>query len=149
MANRARAFGMKIQYHNRSRLPPELEGDATYVSFDELLANSDVLSLNLALNESTRHIIGEPEFKKMKDGVVIVNTARGALIDEKALVAALDSGKVVNTQWRKTFFPFRLLTPVPGCISRFGRLRERASSGTRPPEQPQGYATATYWNRHI
>ncbi|KAL2220789.1 putative NAD-dependent D-isomer specific 2-hydroxyacid dehydrogenase [Thermoascus aurantiacus ATCC 26904] len=96
VANRARAFGMKIQYHNRSRLPPELEGDATYVSFDELLANSDVLSLNLALNESTRHIIGEPEFKKMKDGVVIVNTARGALIDEKALVAALDSGKVAS-----------------------------------------------------
>ncbi|KAJ5274655.1 NAD-dependent D-isomer specific 2-hydroxyacid dehydrogenase [Penicillium rubens] len=94
MAIRAKAFGMKIQYHNRSRLPAELEGDATYVSFDELLANADVLSLNLALNASTRHIIGATEFTKMKDGVVIVNTARGALIDEKALVAALDSGKV-------------------------------------------------------
>lgn len=94
MAHRARAFGMKIQYHNRSRLSPELEGDATYVSFDELLATSDVLSLNLALNASTRHIIGEKEFQKMKDGIVIVNTARGALIDEKALVAALESGKV-------------------------------------------------------
>ena len=94
MANRAKAFGMKIQYHNRSQLSPELEGDATYVSFDELLGSSDVLSLNLALNASTRHIIGEKEFQKMKDGIVIVNTARGALIDEKALVAALDSGKV-------------------------------------------------------
>lgn len=94
MANRARAFGMKIQYHNRSRLSADLEGDAKYVSFDELLATSDVLSLNLALNASTRHIIGEPEFRKMKDGIVIVNTARGALIDEKALVAAIDSGKV-------------------------------------------------------
>ncbi|PYI18216.1 glyoxylate/hydroxypyruvate reductase [Aspergillus violaceofuscus CBS 115571] len=96
MANRARAFGMKIQYHNRSRLSPELEGDATYVSFDELLATSDVLSLNLALNASTRHIIGEKEIQKMKDGIVIVNTARGALIDEKALVAALESGKVLS-----------------------------------------------------
>ncbi|OGE55096.1 hypothetical protein PENARI_c005G05164 [Penicillium arizonense] len=94
MAIRAKAFGMKIQYHNRSRLPAELEGGATYVSFDELLANADVLSLNLALNASTRHIIGATEFGKMKDGVVIVNTARGALIDEKALVAALESGKV-------------------------------------------------------
>lgn len=94
MAIRAKAFGMKIQYHNRSRLPAELEVGATYVSFDELLASSDVLSLNLALNASTRHIIGATEFTKMKDGVVIVNTARGALIDEKALVAALDSGKV-------------------------------------------------------
>ncbi|KAL5334916.1 D-isomer specific 2-hydroxyacid dehydrogenase [Aspergillus crustosus] len=96
MAIRARAFGMRIQYHNRSRLSPELEGDATYVSFDDLLATSDVLSLNLALNASTRHIIGEKEFQKLKDGVVIVNTARGALIDEKALVAALDSGKVLS-----------------------------------------------------
>ncbi|KAJ9244268.1 hypothetical protein DTO169E5_1873 [Paecilomyces variotii] len=94
MAHRARAFGMKIQYHNRSRLSPELEGGATYVSFDDLLATSDVLSLNLALNESTRHIIGAKEFQKMKEGIVIVNTARGALIDEKALVQALESGKV-------------------------------------------------------
>ncbi|PKY08604.1 hypothetical protein P168DRAFT_301276 [Aspergillus campestris IBT 28561] len=96
MAHRAKAFGMKIHYHNRSRLSPELEGDATYVSFNELLASSDVLSLNLALNASTQHIIGANEFQKMKDGVVIVNTARGALIDEKALVAALDSGKVMS-----------------------------------------------------
>ena len=94
MANRAKAFGMKIHYHNRSRLPADLEAGATYVSFDKLLANSDVLSLNLALNTSTRHIIGEKEFQKMKDGVIIVNTARGALIDEKALVKALDAGKV-------------------------------------------------------
>lgn len=94
MANRARAFGMKIIYHNRSRLPAELEGDAKYVSFDALLAQSDVLSLNLALNAKTRHIISKPEFAKMKDGVVIVNTARGALINEAELVVALDSGKV-------------------------------------------------------
>ncbi|KAL4798987.1 D-isomer specific 2-hydroxyacid dehydrogenase [Aspergillus venezuelensis] len=96
MANRARAFGMTIQYHNRSQLSPELENGAKYVSFDDLLATSDVLSLNLALNKSTRHIIGEKEFAKMKDGVVIVNTARGALIDEKALVAALESKKVMS-----------------------------------------------------
>ncbi|OXV05795.1 hypothetical protein Egran_06437 [Elaphomyces granulatus] len=95
-AHRARAFGMKIQYHNRSRLPSEQEGDATYVPFDELLATSDILSLNLSLNDSTRHIIGAPEFQKMKTGVVIINTARGALIDEKALVAAIESGKVAS-----------------------------------------------------
>jgi len=96
MAHRARAFGMKIVYHNRSQLRRELEGDATYVPFDDLLAQSDVLSLNLALNAQTRHIISAPEFTKMKDGVVIVNTARGALINEKDLVAALDSGKVAS-----------------------------------------------------
>lgn len=96
MAHRARAFGMKIIYHNRSRLSKELEGDATYVTFDELLAQSDIYSLNLSLNEKTRHIISAPEFNKMKDGVVIVNTARGALMNEKDLVAALDSGKVAG-----------------------------------------------------
>ena len=96
MAHRARAFGMKIAYHNRSRLPKELEGDATYLSFDQLLAQSDVLSLNLSLNAKTRHIISAPEFAKMKDGVIVVNTARGALIKEKDLVAALENGKVAS-----------------------------------------------------
>ncbi|RAO66298.1 uncharacterized protein BHQ10_002310 [Talaromyces amestolkiae] len=94
MAHRAKAFGMTIQYHNRSRLSPELEDGAKYVSFEELLSTSDVFSLNLALNASTRHIIGAEELAQMKDGVVIVNTARGALIDEKALVSAIESGKV-------------------------------------------------------
>ncbi|KAF4547407.1 D-isomer specific 2-hydroxyacid dehydrogenase-like protein 3 [Elsinoe fawcettii] len=96
VAQRARAFGMRIQYHNRSRLDKELEGDAEYVSFEDLLATSDVISLNLALNPSTTHIIGEKEFGKMKNGVVIVNTARGPIIDEAALVEALDSGKVFS-----------------------------------------------------
>ena len=122
MANRAKAFGMKIQYHNRSRLSSELEGDAEYVSFDELLASSDVLSLNLALNASTRHIISEKEFGKMKNGIVIVNTARGALIDEKALVAALDSGKVTSLPLpgiiHSHFILIGYLGPLgwPGCL---------------------------------
>ncbi|PNS18068.1 hypothetical protein CAC42_4027 [Sphaceloma murrayae] len=96
IATRARAFGMTIIYHNRNRLSPDLEDGAQYVSFDELLQKSDVLSLNLALNKSTTHIIGREEFKKMKDGVVVVNTARGPIIDEAALVEALESGKVFS-----------------------------------------------------
>lgn len=96
VAQRARAFGMKIQYHNRSRLPSDQEDGATYVDFKTLLRSSDVLSLNLALNPSTRHIIGEKEFGLMKEGVVVVNTARGPIIDEAALVAALKSGKVYS-----------------------------------------------------
>jgi glyoxylate reductase len=99
MAVRAITLGMKIQYYNRKRLSPEQEkaaGNAKYVSFDELLATSDVLSLNLPLNPNTRHIISHAEFAKMKDGVVIVNTARGAVMDEAALVEALDNGKVAT-----------------------------------------------------
>ena len=94
VAHRAKAFGMKIQYHNRNQLPANEENGAKYVSFEELLKTSDVLSLNLALNPSTTHIIGKEQFNTMKDGVIIVNTARGALIDEAALVDALKSGKV-------------------------------------------------------
>ncbi|KAF3905506.1 hypothetical protein ABW20_dc0110059 [Dactylellina cionopaga] len=94
LKRRTDAFDMVVQYHNRNRLDPEQEAGAKYVSFDELLATSDVISLNLPLNAHTRHIISTPEFAKMKDGVVIVNTARGAVIDEAALVEALDSGKV-------------------------------------------------------
>ena len=96
VAARAKPFGMSIQYHNRNRLPEDQEYGAKYVSFEELLKTSDVLSLNLALNPSTRHIISKPQFDIMKDGVVVINTARGALIDEAALVDALNSGKVFS-----------------------------------------------------
>jgi glyoxylate reductase len=96
LAARGRAFGMEIQYHNRSRLPQGKEGGAKYVTFEELLKSSDVISLNLSLNKQTTHIIGKAEFEKMKQGVIIINTARGALIDEAALVDALDSGKVFS-----------------------------------------------------
>ncbi|KAK1066007.1 hypothetical protein LTR33_011707 [Friedmanniomyces endolithicus] len=81
VAQRARAFGMSVQYHNRNRLPEDKEVGA---------------SLNLALNASTRHIISTPQFALMKPGVVVVNTARGPIIDEAALVAALESGKVFS-----------------------------------------------------
>lgn len=96
VAARARAFGMKIQYYNRSRLSPDLEQGAKYVSFEELIKTSDVLSLNCSLRKETVGIIGKKEFERMKDGVVIVNTARGKLMDEQALVDALESGKVFS-----------------------------------------------------
>ncbi|KAF2088824.1 hypothetical protein K490DRAFT_55449 [Saccharata proteae CBS 121410] len=94
LKKKAEAFGMSVIYHNRSKLSEELAGGAEYVSFDDLLSKSDVISLNLPLNKNTRHIISTAEFRKMKPGVVIVNTARGAVMDEDALVKALDSGLV-------------------------------------------------------
>ncbi|KKA27054.1 hypothetical protein TD95_002478, partial [Thielaviopsis punctulata] len=96
MARKARAFGMTIKYHNRRRLSEDLEEGAEYVDFETLLRESDVLSLNLPLNANTRHSISTPQFALMKPGVVIVNTARGAVIDEAALVEALASGKVAS-----------------------------------------------------
>ncbi|KAJ6783667.1 hypothetical protein PWT90_06737 [Aphanocladium album] len=94
VATKARVFGMKVRYHNRNRLSPEEEDGAEYVSFEKLLAESDVLSLNLPLNPKTRHIISAKEFSMMKRGIVVINTARGAVMDEAALVEALDSGIV-------------------------------------------------------
>lgn len=96
LAKRAHAFDMKIIYHNRNKLPPAEEGGAEYVSFERLLAESDCISLNLPLNQSTRHIISKKELDQCKKGVIIVNTARGAIIDEAALVEALESGQVGN-----------------------------------------------------
>ncbi|KAJ7104580.1 D-isomer specific 2-hydroxyacid dehydrogenase [Mycena crocata] len=91
---RAQACGMKIVYNNRRRLPESEANGATYVTMDELLATSDVISVNCPLTSATRHLLGPAEFAKMKTGVFIVNTARGAIIDEEALVDALKSGKV-------------------------------------------------------
>ncbi|EKD16501.1 putative D-isomer specific 2-hydroxyacid dehydrogenase [Drepanopeziza brunnea f. sp. 'multigermtubi' MB_m1] len=96
VAARGRAFGMTIHYHNRTQLSPELEQGAKYVSFEELLRTSDVLSLNCSLRKETVRIIGKKEFALMKKGVVLVNTARGKLIDENALVEALAEGKVFS-----------------------------------------------------
>ncbi|KAL3475494.1 D-isomer specific 2-hydroxyacid dehydrogenase [Aspergillus californicus] len=96
LKKKAESFGMKVVYHNRRQLSEELAAGAQYVTFEELLGQSDVISLNLPLNKHTRHIISTAEFAQMKDDVVIVNTARGAVMDEEALVQALNSGKVYS-----------------------------------------------------
>ncbi|KAL4797024.1 glyoxylate/hydroxypyruvate reductase [Aspergillus venezuelensis] len=94
LARRARAFGMNIIYCNRSRLPEAEEGDAKYVTMDELLQQSDIVSLNLPLTAATQHLISEAEINKMKDGAIIIYTARGPFLDEEALVKGLESGKL-------------------------------------------------------
>ncbi|GAA5997876.1 D-mandelate dehydrogenase-like dehydrogenase [Rhodotorula paludigena] len=96
-ARRARALGMTVQYHNRSRLSPDLEDGATYLSsLDELLSSSDVVSLNLPLNAKTKHTMSTEQFKRMKKDAVLINTARGGVVDEAALVAALDQGEIAG-----------------------------------------------------
>ena len=86
-------FGCRLCYCNRS---PSEEADryAERVELGELLAKSDIVSLHLELNGDTKHIIGEEAFSKMKKGAILVNTARGPLVDTAALIRALDSGKV-------------------------------------------------------
>ncbi|KAJ9664216.1 glyoxylate reductase [Neophaeococcomyces mojaviensis] len=96
MSKKAAAFGMTTIYHNRRKLDDEKAGGADYVSFEDLLKKSDVLSLNLPLNPKTRHIISTEQFKLMKSNCIIINTARGAVIDEAALVDALDSDEIAG-----------------------------------------------------
>jgi glyoxylate reductase len=91
VAKRAEGFGMKVKYYKRTKIP---DCSYEYVDFDTLLKTSDVISLNLALTQDTKGIIGAKEFDAMKDGVCFINTARGGLVDEKALVEALKKGKV-------------------------------------------------------
>ena len=94
-AQRIAPFGVQIQYHNRKPLPKEKNlVQAKYVGFEELVRTSDIISIHLPLNESTRGIIGAKEMGMMKAGVVIINTARGPIVDESALVVALQNGKV-------------------------------------------------------
>jgi lactate dehydrogenase-like 2-hydroxyacid dehydrogenase len=97
VAQRAVAFDIKIRYHNRTRLSPEIEADlhATYCSsLEELLGASDVVSIHCPLNASTTNLISTKEFSQVKDGAFFINTARGPIVNEEALIAALDSGKV-------------------------------------------------------
>ncbi|KAJ4314587.1 hypothetical protein N0V84_008811 [Fusarium piperis] len=92
--HRAAPFGLKVIYHNRKPLSAGLAADCPYVSFDELLRTSDIISIHVPLSASTHHLIGEAEIAKMKSGVVIVNTARGAIIDEAAMAAGLEDGRI-------------------------------------------------------
>ncbi|KAF9765452.1 hypothetical protein IL306_002239 [Fusarium sp. DS 682] len=99
LAKRAIAFNMRIKYYNRRQLSAEEEAKygATYCSsLHELLSQSDVLSVNCPLNKETENLISTKEFSAMKDGAFIVNTARGAIVDEAALIEALESGKVTR-----------------------------------------------------
>jgi len=91
VAQRAHAFGLSILYHNRNRLPNKEEQayQATYVSFESLLSQSDILSIHTPLTLSTKGLLGTNEFSKMKKGAYIVNTGRGGVIQTAALIEAL------------------------------------------------------------
>jgi len=96
VARRAVASGMNIIYHNRNRLSEDIEKkyNARYVDFDTLLSESDVISLNAPSTSETNNLMGEAEFKKMKNTAILVNAARGQLIDDEALINALKTGEI-------------------------------------------------------
>ncbi len=91
----ARAFQMEVHYRNKQRLPPQLEAGAIFHNDDDsFLAASQVLSLNAPGGEGTRHWLNAARIAKLPPGAVVVNAARGTLIDDAALVDALKTGQV-------------------------------------------------------
>jgi lactate dehydrogenase-like 2-hydroxyacid dehydrogenase len=96
IAKRAAGFDMKVMYHNRTRVAPEIEqrANAAYVSMDELLAQSDFVVLQMPYTPETHHLIGVTELSKMKPGAILINSTRGGVVDDKALIAALKNGVI-------------------------------------------------------
>ncbi|GAF05088.1 NAD(P)-dependent oxidoreductase [Saccharicrinis fermentans] len=98
LARRALAFGMHIIYHNRQPLPADIEGKyCTHrVPLETLLKDSDVVSLHTPLTTETKHLINFAEFNLMKNTAYIINTARGSVINQKALIAALQNKQIAG-----------------------------------------------------
>ena len=95
LAQRARGFEMEVHYHNRSRLEPALERGAVYHALaEQLLAQSQFLSINAPSSTETRNFLNAERIALMPDRAVVINTARGDLVDDRALIAALKSGKL-------------------------------------------------------
>jgi D-3-phosphoglycerate dehydrogenase len=92
VARLSMAFGMKVLVYDIIDVQTDL--DISQVDLDDLLTQSDVISLHLPLTEQTKHMISDAEFAKMKEGVILVNASRGGTVDERALFDALESGKV-------------------------------------------------------
>ncbi|MFM5884881.1 MAG: 2-hydroxyacid dehydrogenase [Novosphingobium sp.] len=99
VAHRARAFGMEVVYHNRHRLPPSIEnmfGASYEPDLEKLIAEADILTLHCPAGADTHHLLNAARLAEMKPGAYVINTARGDLIDEEALIAALQEGRIAG-----------------------------------------------------
>ena len=158
VAHRAHAFGLEIAYHNRKRLPEAVERmfKARWVEqLDDLMSEADILSLHCPAGPDTHHMIDARRIGLMKDGACLINTARGDLVDQEALIAALESGKLAgagldvypdepDVDARLIAHPNVMTLPHIGSATREGRedsgLKVIANirmwaDGHRPPDQ--------------
>lgn len=155
VARRARGFGMSILYNRRTRLAEaeERELGAAYAPLDDLLARSDFVSVNCALSPETRHLVGARALGLMKPSAILVNTARGPVVDESALVQALEGGRIAGAgldvyeqepRVHPGLLPLRQVVLTPHLGSAVAELREEMADvvveniqavleGRRPP----------------
>jgi len=98
VARRSRGFGMKVIYHDAIRAPLEIERElaAEFLTREQVLAQADFLSLHVPLLPETRHLISRAELVRMKPTAFLINTSRGPVVDEAALVEALDAGRIAG-----------------------------------------------------
>ncbi|NYT38550.1 D-glycerate dehydrogenase [Allopusillimonas soli] len=130
VAKTAKAFDMNVIYHNRNRCSDaESEGLAEYRDREALLAEADFLSIHVPLTDATRNSIGERELKIMKSSAYLINTSRGAVVDEQALVEALKSGEIAGAG-----LDVMVKEPLPAesplCSMRNVVLQAHVGSGT-------------------
>ncbi len=158
VARRARAFGLSIHYHNRRRLPAVVEGElgATFhADLDAMLAAADIVSIHTPLNDDSRDSIDARRIALMRAHVYLINTSRGGIVDETALVDALETGRLAGAGldvWehepridpRLLALPNVVMTPHMGSATFEGRQAsgERViqnirmwADGHRPPDQ--------------
>jgi len=153
IARRAAGFAMRVVYHNRQRLPAAEEGGATWLALPDLLRQADHLVLMVPYSSATHHLIGEAELALLKPTAVLVNLARGGIVDDAALVRALRDGRLAaagldvfegEPQLNPGFLELEnvVLTPHIGSSTRatreaMARLAMRnlaeALAGRRPP----------------
>ena len=98
VAHRAKGFNMRVLYYDPHPLPPDAEQQlgATHVDMNRLLAESDFVSVHVPLTQETHHLLSTPQFGQMKRTAILINTSRGPVIDEAALVEALQSKKIAG-----------------------------------------------------
>ena len=98
VARRASGFEMKVLYHNPHRLPRKIESAcrAIYVTKEELLGNADIITLHVPYSDQTHHLIGARELALMKNSAILINAARGGVVDDNALVEALSTGIIAG-----------------------------------------------------
>jgi glyoxylate reductase len=139
VAQRARAFGMSIHYHNRRRAPADTEREleATYwESLDQMLARMDVISVNCPQTPATFHLLSERRIAQMQPHAIIVNAARGAVIDQKALISALKEDRIAGAGfdvYEEEPFVSEELRQLPNAV-----LLPHLGSATREGRQAMG-----------